>query len=338
MTIEQIFTKDRAALAPLAGITGSVFRRICRRYGAQPVMTEMVSADGLFHRGCDRTSARLLSFHESERPIGIQLFGSDPGIMEAAAKRVLEHDPDFIDINAGCPVRKVIAKGAGSALLTTPDILADIVARISSVSDVPITVKIRSGWDHDNINAVDISRRCEEAGAAAIIVHPRTRSQGFSGHGDWAVIRDVKKAVTIPVVGSGDIETPEDAMRMLDETGCDSVMIGRRAMGDPWIFKRVAERLSGVKVSEKPPVADRLDLALEQLDMITEEISERFAVLNMRKFFGWYSKGARDGASFRQEVFRAETIDEVRRIVAAFQKISRELDSSDIHNRETVIS
>jgi tRNA-dihydrouridine synthase B len=337
--IETIFLPERASLAPLAGITGSVFRRICCEFGARPVMTEMVSADGILHRGTAKKTARLLGFHESERPVGFQLFGSNPDVMAVAVKRVLEGEPDFIDINAGCPVKKVVGRGAGSALLRTPELLADIVAAVVTASSgVPVTVKIRSGWDERSINAVEVSRLCVEAGASAIIVHPRTRSQGFSGRSDWSVIRDVREAVAVPVIGSGDITTPEDAVAMLRETGCRTVMIGRRAMGNPWIFAQVRALLSGEEVPPSPDTAARLDLALRQLDMLAGEVSERFALLNMRKFFGWYSRGAREGAQFRQDIFKAESIDAVREIVAVFQEKTRESDihTIDVHNPEMV--
>jgi len=317
--VTDIFTRSRAALAPLAGVSNSVFRRICVGFGAQPVMTEMVSADGFLHMSSARKTSRLLAFHDSERPIGFQLFGTDPAIMADAAQKALELRPDFIDINAGCPVKKVVAKGGGSALMRNPDLLGFIVERVAAASSVPVTVKIRSGWDHANINAVTVACVCEDAGAHAMIMHPRTRSQGFGGRADWHIIRAVKEAVSVPVIGSGDIAAYGDALAMLGETGADGVMIGRSAMGNPWIFRQVTEYLEGREVSEAPGIIERLELALTQLDTIAEEVSERFAVLNMRKFFGWYSRGARDGASFRREVFRAGTIDDVRRIVRRFQ-------------------
>jgi len=327
--ILNIFRRDHAALAPLAGVTASVFRRICVRFGARPVMTEMVSSDGLVQHGGSKKTALLLDYRESERPIGIQLFGSDPDIMAEAAAIALGRSPDFIDINAGCPVKKVVVRGAGSALLRDLPRLGRIVEKVAAVSTVPVTVKIRSGWDAGSINAADTARVCRDAGASAVIIHPRARSQGFGGSADWSVIRTVREAVDIAVIGSGDIVEPEDARRMLDETGADAVMIGRRAMGDPWIFRRVRELLSGREVSAMPDIAERLDLALEQLDTLTEEVSERFAVLNMRKFFGWYSRGARNGAAFRTRVFRAGTRDEVYDIVREFQAESREYEQSE---------
>ncbi|MBN1290260.1 MAG: tRNA-dihydrouridine synthase, partial [Candidatus Latescibacteria bacterium] len=200
-TIADIFNRNKAALAPLAGVTDSVYRRICAEFGAAPVMTEMISSDGYVRGRSGDKTARLLRFKDTERPIGIQFFGSDADIMTEAAKKVQDVRPDFIDINAGCPVRKVISKGSGSALLRTPDQLRRIVENVVGASIVPVTVKIRSGWDHETINAVEVARLCEDAGAQGIIVHPRTRSQGFGGESDWRIIAYIKEAVSVPVIG-----------------------------------------------------------------------------------------------------------------------------------------
>lgn len=322
--IADIFRPDRAALAPLAGITDSVFRRICIECGATPVVTEMVSAEGYIRSMPGDKTARLLRYKESERPIGFQLFGARIESMREAAYKALELGPDFIDINAGCPVKKVVSKGGGSALMRDPVHLENLVRAIVGASTVPVTVKIRSGWDHESINAVEVSKRCVDAGAAAVIVHPRPRSQGFSGKADWNVIRDVVEAVPVPVIGSGDIIEAADAVRMLEETGAYSMMIGRAAMGDPWIFSRVKALLNGDTGWLEPDHATRLDTALRHLDILAEEVSERFAVLNMRKFFGWYSRGQKGGAAFRREVFTAETRDEVLEIVRRRQQELRE--------------
>jgi nifR3 family TIM-barrel protein len=314
--ITGLFTRTRASLAPLAGVTDSAYRRICAEFGARPVMTEMVSSDGFVRGHPSDKTRRLLRFHESERPIGFQFFGADPAIMAEAARRAAALGPDFIDINAGCPMKKVVAKGAGSALLLDLPLLGRIVRSVVEAAfPLPVTVKIRSGWDHGSVNAVEAARVCADCGAYAVTVHPRPRSQLFGGNADWTVIRAVKEAVPAPVVGSGDIRSPEDARRMLRETGADAVMIGRAALGNPWIFRSTAELLEGRPLSPEPGMDERLALALRHLELLAVEVSERFAVLNMRKFFGWYSRGMRGGAEFRRRVFTAETIDEVRRVV-----------------------
>ena len=317
--VHDIFIPDRAALAPLAGVTDSVFRRICAGFGACPVMTEMVSSDGYVRQHGSDKSARLLRFNESERPIGFQFFGADPDMMAEAVQKAHDLKPDFIDINAGCPVKKVISKGSGSALMGNLDLLARIVKKVAAVSKVPVTVKIRAGWDHSNINAVEVASRCADSGAQAIIVHPRTKSQGFSGVSDWSLLRSVNEEVSVPVIGSGDVTTPEDALRMKEETGVDYVMVGRGAMGNPWIFSQIAKRFAGAEVPMPPDINEKLELALKHLEKLAAETSERYAVLNMRKFFGWYSKGIRGATDFRQNIFRAQTIKEVRNTVLYFQ-------------------
>jgi tRNA-dihydrouridine synthase B len=318
--IEDIFRTDRAALAPLAGVTDSLFRKICVGFGACPVMTEMVSSEGYIRTNEQNKSTGLLQYSESERPIGFQFFGANPEVMAAAAEKAHDLKPDFIDINAGCPVKKVISKGSGSALMRDPQLLAKIVGKVAGVSKVPVTVKIRSGWDHSSINAVEVAQRCVDVGACAVIVHPRTRSELFGGHSDWSLIREVREAVSVPVIGSGDIITHEDALRMKQETGIDHVMVGRSAMGNPWIFREIAEYLAGKKLTPPLPFGERLDLPLGHLEQLAENIQERFAVFKMRKFFGWYSKGAIGGAVFRQNIFKDETIEEVRNTVLSFKE------------------
>jgi len=336
LDIIDIFNRNRAALAPLAGVTDSVFRRICAGFGARPVMIGMISSDGYVRGKPGSKTERLLRFCESERPIGFQFFGSDPDIMAEAAYKARDLKPDFIDINAGCPMKKIVTKGSGAALLKNPELLGRIVERVVHRSTVPVTVKIRSGWDFSSINAVDVARICVDAGVSALIVHPRTRSQGFGGLADHTVIRAVREAVDVPVIGSGDIAAPDDAVSMLEETGADAVMIGRRAKGNPWIFKPIMERLRGDEVSKTPPTGERMDLVLRHIDMLSEEVSERFAVLNMRKFIGWYSKGASGGKSFCQRVFRAETVEEMKRIIRDFQINVQKYKREDITNSEMV--
>ena len=329
LAVKDIFTPERAALAPLAGVTDSVFRRICVGFGACPVMTEMVSSEGYIRAKLSNKTSQFLMFSESERPIGFQFFGADPVVMAEAAQKAQDLKPDFIDINAGCPVKKVVSKGGGSALLRNPRLLAQIVEKVAGVSKIPVTVKIRSGWDAESINVVEVACRCADSGAQAVIIHPRTKSQGFSGVSNWPLIRSVRENITVPVVGSGDIKTPDDALRMKKETGVNYVMVGRSAMGNPWIFREITERLTGKTVSKPPDIVEKLELLLKQLDQLGEEKTERFAVFKMRKFFGWYSKGTRGGAAFRQKLFNAETIEDVKKIVLDFQTELRKKNTFD---------
>ncbi len=319
-TIENIFKPNRAALAPLAGVTDSLFRQICAGFGATPVMTEMVSSEGFIRLSEANKSAGLLQFTEDERPIGFQFFGANPEVMAAATEKAHDMKPDFIDINAGCPVKKVISKGSGAALMRNPQLLAKIVGKVAAVSSVPVTVKIRAGWDHSSINAVEVARRCVDAGAQAVIVHPRTRSEMFSGHSDWALIRTVSEAVTVPVIGSGDIVAYEDAQKMKQETGIEYVMVGRSAMGNPWIFRQIKEHLAGKPITPLPLFGERLELPLRHLEQLAGTTSEKYAVFKMRKFFGWYSKGAVGGAAFRQRIFKDETIEQVKMTIESFRE------------------
>lgn len=315
LSINDIFRPDRAALAPLAGVTDSVFRDGCASFGARPVMTEMISADGYIRSKPGDRTARLLRFRETERPIGIQFFGSDPTIVGMAVERAQDLKPDFIDINAGCPVKKVISRGAGAALMRTPEILAAIVGNAVDASRVPVTVKIRAGWDRDSVNALDVALRCRDAGARAVILHPRTRSQGFEGKADWDILRSIREKLDVPVIGSGDIASPGDACRMKAETGIDYIMIGRAAMGYPWIFREIAAHLEETDPPPKPSIRERLELPLRQLHELAGEVSERFAVVNMRKVFGWFTKGMPEGSALRQRIFHAETVRDVETVV-----------------------
>ena len=316
--ITDMFRPDRAALAPLAGVTDSVFRDICAGFGARPVMTEMVSADGYIRSKPGDKTSRLLRFRETERPIGFQFLGADPTIVGMAVERAGELKPDFIDINAGCPVKKVVARGAGAALMRTPEILAAIVEKAVRASRVPVTVKLRAGWDSESVNAHDVARRCRDAGAQAVILHPRTRSQGFGGNADRELLRSLVEALDIPVIGSGDIVTAADVLRMKRETGIDYVMVGRAAMGYPWIFREITAVLNGAKMPEPPSCRERLELPRRQLGELSDEVSERFAVLSMRKVFGWFTRGMPNGASLRQRIFHAQTQGEIETIIGEY--------------------
>lgn len=310
MIIGEVTLEAPFILAPLAGYTDSPMRRLARRLGAAMVWTEMVSAEGVVRESAK--TFELLAFDPSERPIAFQLFGSRPESMARAAARVARLGPDVIDLNAGCPARKVVRSGSGAALMADLGLLRDIASAVVQATDLPVTAKIRSGWDERSINAAEAARVLEEAGARAVSVHPRTRNQGFKGTSDWSVIGEVKRAVAIPVIGSGDVKTPEDAVAMLDRTGCDAVMIGRGAVGNPWIFARARELADGRPASPPPSLADRIRLAVTHLDLMVREKGERRGVREMRKHIVAYLRGFPGASGLRAELVRMEDHERVR--------------------------
>jgi len=297
-------------LAPLAGITDTVFRTLCRQHGADVVMSEMVSAEGLYH-GAENTR-KLLAFDPAERPIGIQIFGARPGHIAYAAAYIEEHaQPDFIDLNSGCPVPKVVKKNGGSALLRDTKLFTEIVSAMVKAVSIPVTVKLRSGWTQDEFVDTTFARIAQEAGAAAVILHPRTKSMGFSGHSLWERIAAVKNAVSIPVIGNGDINSPLDARAMFDQTRCDSIMLGRAALGNPWIFSQIRHELLGTSapaVSHK----ERFVTALDHMRRFREIHGDKSALREMKKHIAWYIKGLPRATEMRNAVFRAQTIDELQ--------------------------
>jgi tRNA-dihydrouridine synthase B len=307
-------------LAPLAGVSDSPFRQLAREQGASMVFTEMVSADGLA-RG-NQATVDYCAFEGHERPIGIQLFGSDPGTM-AEATRVLndlplDQRPDLIDINMGCPVRKVVNRCAGAALLTNVDLIREIVGRMSEVSRIPVTAKIRLGWDGNSRNVVEVAKALEDSGAQAVAIHARTRAEKFEGAAHWEMIGEAKKAVGIPVIGNGDVRSPEDAVRMLEMTGCDAVMMGRAAFGDPWVFRRVrAFHERGEKLAP-PTAAERLEAGIRHLRMMTEAVGPDCAAREMRKHVAWYVKGLPNSAKVREQVNRTRSVDEMADLLRAY--------------------
>ena len=266
MKIGNVTIENNLFLAPMAGVTDLAFRSICRRYGAGLTYSEMVSAKGLYYG--DKKTPRLMKGGDDEHPYAIQIFGSDADIMAEIIPAVTEYKPDIIDINMGCPTPKIVNNGDGSALLRSPEKIAEIVRRVSDASPVPVTVKIRKGWDSGNINAVQVAKIIEQNGAAAIAVHGRTRDEYYGGSADWDIIRRVKESVKIPVIGNGDVETARDVKRMFDETGCDAVMIGRGAQGNPFLFKQAAEYLETGAETYAPSPKERLTVLLEHLDML----------------------------------------------------------------------
>ena len=314
-------------LAPLAGVSDSPFRQLAREQGAAAVYTEMVSADGLT-RG-NQATLDYCRFEPHERPIGIQLFGSDPGVMAEATQALCAlpeaQRPDMIDINMGCPVRKVINRCAGAALLNDVPRLSEIVRRMSDVSTVPVTAKIRLGWDGESRNVVEVAKALEESGARAVAIHARTRAEKFEGAAHWEMIAAAKEAVGIPVIGNGDVRGPEDAVRMLETTGCDLVMLGRAAFGDPWVFRRIrAWRERGERLAP-PSAAERLAAGVRHLAMLEQGVGEAVAAREMRKHVAWYIKGLPNSAQVREQVNRTKTAAELaERLRDYLQTLERE--------------
>jgi tRNA-dihydrouridine synthase B len=305
------------ALAPVASITNSIYRRLCKRFGADFAVTELVSSEGLTRDSL--RSYKLARFETSERPIAVQIFGGDPDKMGRAAELVNEMRPDAIDINMGCPARKVVANCGGSSLLRDTRLLGQVVRSVVRASAVPVSVKIRAGWDDSCINAIEVARVIEAEGGQWVTVHPRTRKQGFGGQARWDIIRDVKQAVSIPVIGNGDIVEPEDALAMFEHTGCDSVMVGRGSFGYPWIFAQIKALLAG-RSYEVPTARQRIEMAMENLRMEIEESSgdPYHAVVRMRKHLAWYIAGLNGAKELRREVFQASSYEETRAILERF--------------------
>lgn len=309
MNIGNLKINGFAALAPMAGVADRAFRELCTSYGASYVISEMVSSKGLTMQ--DKKSKELLYLSDKERPAGAQIFGDNPAIMAEAALKTLSFNPDFIDINMGCPAPKIAGNGGGSALLKNPPLISEIVESVVKVSPIPVTVKIRIGWDDETINAVEVAKRIEAAGASAVTVHGRTRTQMYAPPVYIDEIAKVKQAVSIPVIGNGDIVDGKSALEMLKNTGCDFLMVGRGALGRPWIFKNIEAYLTDGTVLGDPDISERMRVMTEHIALICEYKGERVGMREARKHAAWYIKGIRGAAALRQEVGTLSDMDQL---------------------------
>ncbi len=312
----------RAVLAPMAGAGDRAFRETCARFGAAYTVSEMVSSKAL--QFGDRKTRELMELGKNARPTGIQIFGSEPAVMAEAAKKAMEFSPDFIDINMGCPAPKITSPGAGSALMKNPPLCGEIVAAVVDAVPVPVTVKMRAGWDAQNINAPEVAEICEQAGVAAIAVHARTRAQQYTPPADWGIIKKVRQAVKIPVIGNGDVTGAQSAALMLEQTGCDAVMVGRGALGNPWVFRQINDYLTeSCRIVPPPGIYERMLVMVQHIDLMCRYKGETRAMNEARKHVAWYLKGIRGAAEFRKRAgslcTRSDLDMLVRDIIAAQQ-------------------
>ncbi len=319
MQIGTLEINSRLALAPMAGVTDAAYRQICSELGAGLTITELVSAKALCYQ--DKKSRQLLQPFPGEAPFAAQIFGSDAACMAEAAQIAAEASgAQLLDINMGCPVGKVVSSGDGAALMKDPEKAARLAEAVVKASPVPVTVKMRRGWDKGSINAVELSKMLEQAGVSAITVHGRTRVQMYGGAADWSTIREVKAAVSIPVIANGDVFSAADAVRILDQTGADMAMIGRGCFGNPWIFREARAALEGEPIPERPPLAERCDTAVRQIELAARYNCEKVAVLTARRHYAWYLKGVPHGGYYKEQIVRMETLEDVYRVTKGIKR------------------
>ena len=328
MKIGNIELKNNLALAPMAGVTDFAFRRICKEMGAGLVVTEMVSAKGLYYN--DEKTVDLTHSHTDERPVALQIFGSDPEIMAQITRDNLNNreDIDIIDINMGCPAPKIVKNGDGSALMKDLDLAGKVIASVVQASNKPVTVKFRMGWDHSRLNGEELARIAESNGASAITLHARTRDMFYSGNADWSYIAKVKRAVSIPVIGNGDIFTPEDAVKMIDRTGCDGVAVGRGAMGNPWIFREITDLING-RTPSKPSLDEMLEVSIRHFNVEIGLKGTRVGVREMRKQLAWYLKGLRNSNEVKNRINTMTSPEEIIQELEKYFTLLKNGESAD---------
>ena len=312
MYIGDLKIEGFAGLAPMAGVADRAFRELCREYGAAYTVSEMISSKGVTMG--DRKSKELMRLNDAERPAGVQIFGSDPEIMAKSVDAVLEVKPDFIDINMGCPAPKIAGNGGGASLMKDPEKAERIIKAVAESTDLPVSVKMRSGWDFDSINALDLALRAQKAGAKAVTVHGRTRQQMYAPPVNTDIIKEVKEKLSIPVIGNGDITDGQSAALMFEKTNCDFLLVGRGALGRPWVFQQINAYMSEGRIIPEPPVSERMRVMVKHIKLICEYKGERVGIREARKHAAWYMKGIRGGAEFRRQVGMLESIEQLEEI------------------------